>query len=150
MNYSIPIIGSLPFYEKVLLGAFGGIVLLLWSSVRDLFLSTTGFCGGIVGSPFDIINVRWASFRVPWLSIRALSIECRMIQNFPWRNSDSEFQYCVEPNSRLCFFCRYRHVFHGFRRVFMEGTLCTFTIMCSTCPLLGGFTIVWLISELCY
>lgn len=32
--------GNLPFHQKVLLGAFGGL------------------CGGVVGSPFDVINVR--------------------------------------------------------------------------------------------
>lgn len=32
--------GNLPFYQKILLGAFGGL------------------CGGLVGSPFDVINIR--------------------------------------------------------------------------------------------
>lgn len=32
--------GNLPFYQKILLGATGG------------------FCGGIVGSPFDVVNIR--------------------------------------------------------------------------------------------
>ncbi|XP_064406845.1 mitochondrial dicarboxylate carrier-like [Halichondria panicea] len=32
--------GTIPFYQKILLGAFGGL------------------CGGIVGSPFDVINIR--------------------------------------------------------------------------------------------
>lgn len=67
--------GPMPFYQKVLLGAFGGWnehththtnILLLFFSITRAFTNThsnkvslpTGFTGGFVGTPADMVNVR--------------------------------------------------------------------------------------------
>lgn len=55
--------GFMPFYQKVLMGAFGGMLTVFGIFVCIWFLlfnefSPTGFAGGFIGTPADLVNVR--------------------------------------------------------------------------------------------
>ena len=85
--------GFIPFYQKILLGAFAGrcsIVcetMLLWIISLCVCIDwcvfvyvSSGFCGGIVGSPFDVVNIRYLlvfAYEARLLSLRNHH-SCRM------------------------------------------------------------------------
>ncbi len=57
--------GLMPFYQKVLLGIFGGSCCCTYSAFgMHIFISLfnvfspTGFAGGFIGTPADLVNVR--------------------------------------------------------------------------------------------